>query len=59
MVDHKVFYGQCFLKYDSLLPIDDTLNIQIDSEGIYEIEIMIIDKHKNQKTSINERFIVK
>lgn len=59
MVDHKEFYGQCFLKYDSLLPIDDILNIQIDSEGIYEIEILIIDKHKNQKTSINERFIVK
>lgn len=59
LIEHIEYYGQCFLKNNSLLPVDDLLDIKIDSAGIYEIEIIMVDKHKDEKSTLNERFIVK
>jgi len=54
----KEFFGQCFEKNKSLLPIGDEFNEIIDVEGSYQIEIKIIDKHGEKSGTINKSFRV-
>ena len=53
------FFGQCFERNNSLLPVDDEFSEVIDAQGKYEIQIEVIDKHGQKSISIKETFVVK
>jgi len=58
-VTQSGFFGQCFERNNSLLPVDDEFSEVIDVQGKYEIQIELIDKHGQKNISIKEIFVVK
>ena len=53
------FFQQCFLKNNSMLPINDEFSEIIDIPGQYVLVVEISDKDQRHKISQSEKFTVK
>lgn len=52
------YFGQCFQKENSMLPIDDEFSEKIDKLGKYEIVAEMSDKHYKKTITTSEKFSV-
>jgi len=59
VISQNGFFKQCFVKNNSLLPVDDRFSEIIDTPGQYEIVVKMNDQ--NQKSSITDsgKFTIK
>ncbi len=58
-VTQSGFFGQCFDRNNSILPVDDEFSEIIETPGNYEVVIEIIDKHNKKTISTSAEFTVK
>jgi hypothetical protein len=59
VITQSGFFGQCFDRNNSILPVDDEFSEAIDKTGNYELVIEMIDKHHQQTVSRSALFSVK
>ena len=59
VVSQNAFFGQCFVRNNSLLPVEDEFSETIDVPGEYEISFEMNDKHYDKVILKKETFIVK
>ena len=59
VITQSGFFGQCFDRNNSILPVDDEFSEVISKPGNYEIVVEMIDKHHKQKVSSSTQFSVK
>ena len=59
VISQNGFFNQCFVKDNSILPIDDSFSEIIDTPGQYELVVKMNDQ--NQKSSITDsgKFTIK
>ncbi len=53
------FFEQCFVKDNSLLPVDDEFSEVINVRGSYEVLVEISDKNQKEKISSRAKLTVK
>jgi len=58
-VTQSGFFGQCFDKNNSILPVDDEFSEIIETPGNYEVVIEVVDKHNKNTISSSAEFTVK
>lgn len=58
VVTQSGYFGQCFQKENSMLPIDDEFSEKIDKSGSYEIVAEISDTHYKKTITTSEKFTV-
>ena len=58
-VTQSGFFGQCFDRNNSILPVDDEFSEIIETPGNYEVVIEIVDKHNKKTISNSAEFTVK
>lgn len=58
VVTQSGYFGQCFQKENSMLPIDDEFSEKIDKSGKYEIVAEISDTHYKKTITTSEKFTV-
>ena len=58
-VTQSGFFGQCFDRNNSILPVDDEFSEIIETPGNYEVVIEIVDKHNKKTISTSAEFTVK
>ena len=59
VVTQSGFFGQCFDRNNSILPVDDKFSEIIETPGNYEVLIEIVDKHNKKTISSSAEFTVK
>jgi hypothetical protein len=58
VVTQSGFFGQCFDRNNSILPVDDEFSQIIDSKGTYKVVISVIDKQQKETISTSAKFKV-
>ncbi len=58
-VTQSGFFGQCFDRNSSILPVDDEFSEIIETPGNYEVVIEVVDKHNKNTISSSAEFTVK
>jgi len=59
VITQSGFFGQCFDRNNSILPVDDEFSEIIETPGNYQIMIEVVDKHNKKTISSSAEFTVK